>query len=79
MMVLLSLMTSDTMVPKAAIFSEGLALVLTLLLFLSLSYRHPPGGAAIAVGGDGASPSPPVGPTFFGSVLSVYFQPSAAY
>lgn len=86
MTVMLSLATSDTTAPKAVIFSEGLAVVLTPLLLVSLSYAR----ILVAVLGLRSAGSRRrafstcgahlvVVSLFFGSVLSVYFRPSAAY
>ncbi|XP_004376308.1 olfactory receptor 1L6 [Trichechus manatus latirostris] len=84
--VMLSLATSDISAAKTAIFSEGLAVVLTPLLLVSLSYAH----IFVAVlGARSAEGRRRVFSTcgahlvvvslFFGSVLSVYFRPSSAY
>ncbi|XP_036885516.1 olfactory receptor 1L4-like [Sturnira hondurensis] len=84
--VMLSLATSDTSAPEAAIFSEGLAVVLTPLLFVSLSYgriflavlrMRSAGSRRRAFSTCGAHLV--VVSLFFGSVLSVYFRPSSAY
>lgn len=86
MTVMLSLATSDTAVAEAAIFSEGLAVVLTPLLLVSLSYarilvavlrvRSARGGRrAFSTCGTHLV----VVSLFFGSVLSVYFRPSSAF
>ncbi|XP_003469569.1 olfactory receptor 1L1 [Cavia porcellus] len=86
MTVMLSLATSDTFAAETAIFSEGLAVVLTPLLLVSLSY----GRILVAVLGVRAaggrrrafstcSAHLVVVSLFFGSVLSVYFRPSSAY
>ncbi|KAM6164260.1 olfactory receptor OR1R1 [Rhynchocyon petersi] len=86
MTVMLSLATSDTSAAQAAIFSEGLAVVLTPLLLVSLSYAHilaavlgvrAAGGRWRAFSTCGAHLV--VVSLFFGSVLSVYFRPSSAY
>lgn len=86
MTVMLSLATSDTSVAETAIFSEGLAVVLTPLLLVSLSYTRillavlgvrTTGGRGRAFSTCGAHLV--VVSLFFGSVLSVYFRPSSAY
>lgn len=86
MTVMLSLATSDTATAEAAIFSEGLAVVLTPLLLVSLSYVRilvavlgvrAAGGRRRAFATCGAHLV--VVSLFFGSVLSVYFRPSSAY
>ncbi|XP_049638577.1 olfactory receptor 1L6 [Suncus etruscus] len=86
MTVMLSLATSDTSAAETAIFSEGLAVVLTPLLLVSLSYTHillavlgvqSAGGRRRAFSTCGAHLV--VVSLFFGSVLSVYFRPSSAY
>ncbi|KAI5941089.1 olfactory receptor OR1R1 [Manis javanica] len=86
MMVMLSLATSDTSAAEAAIFSEGLAVVLTPLLLVSLSYARilaavlgvrSAGGRRRAFSTCGAHLV--AVSLFFGSVLSVYFRPSSAY
>ncbi|XP_048221383.1 olfactory receptor 1L6 [Perognathus longimembris pacificus] len=86
MTVMLSLATSDTSTAEAAIFSEGLAVVLSPLLLVSLSYARilaavlgvrSAGGRRRAFSTCGAHLVVVV--LFFGSVLSVYFRPSAAY
>ncbi|XP_047399777.1 olfactory receptor 1L4-like [Sciurus carolinensis] len=86
MTVMLSLATSDTSAAETAIFSEGLAVVLTPLLLVSLSYAHillavlrvrSAGGRRRAFSTCGAHLV--VVSLFFGSVLSVYFRPSSAY
>ncbi|XP_006863529.1 PREDICTED: olfactory receptor 1L6-like [Chrysochloris asiatica] len=86
MTVMLSLATSDTSVAEAAIFSEGLAVVLTPLLLVSLSYARilvtvlqvrSVGGRHRAFSTCGAHLV--VVSLFFGSVLSVYFRPSSVY
>ncbi|KAM9597911.1 olfactory receptor OR1R1 [Trichechus inunguis] len=86
MTVMLSLATSDISAAKTAIFSEGLAVVLTPLLLVSLSYAH----IFVAVLGVRSAEGRRrvfstcgahlvVVSLFFGSVLSVYFRPSSAY
>lgn len=86
MTVMLSLATSDTSAAEAAIFSEGLAVVLTPLFLVSLSYTlilvavlrvRSAGGRRRAFSTCGAHLV--VVSLFFGSVLSVYFRPSSAY
>ncbi|XP_069337142.1 olfactory receptor family 1 subfamily R member 1 [Eulemur rufifrons] len=86
MTVLLSLATSDTSAAETAIFSEGLAVVLTPLLLVSLSYARiivavlgvrSAGGRRRAFSTCGAHLV--VVSLFFGSVLSVYFRSSSAY
>ncbi|XP_055982475.1 olfactory receptor 1L6 [Sorex fumeus] len=86
MTVMLSLATSDTSAAETAIFTEGLAVVLTPLLLVSLSYTHilvavlgvrSTGGRRRAFSTCGAHLV--VVSLFFGSVLSVYFRPSSAY
>lgn len=86
MTVMLSLATSDTTAPRIAIFSEGLAVVLTPLLLVSLSYARilvavlalrSAQGRRRAFSTCGAHLV--VVSLFFCSVLSVYFRPSAAY
>ncbi|XP_077019222.1 olfactory receptor OR1R1 [Tamandua tetradactyla] len=86
MTVMLSLATSDTSVALTAIFSEGLAVVLTPLLLVSLSYvrilaavlsMQSAGGRRRAFSTCGAHLV--VVSLFFGSVLSVYFRPRSAY
>ncbi|XP_004685186.1 PREDICTED: olfactory receptor 1L6-like [Condylura cristata] len=86
MTVMLSLATSDTTAAETAIFTEGLAVVLTPLLLVSLSYTHilvtvlgvqSAGGRRRAFSTCGAHLV--VVSLFFGSVLSVYFRPSSAY
>lgn len=86
MTVMLSLATSDTSAAQTAIFSEGLAVVLTPLLLVSLSYWRilvtvlgvrSAGGRRRAFSTCGAHLV--VVLLFFGSVLSVYFRPSSAY
>nr|XP_027781436.1 olfactory receptor 1L4-like [Marmota flaviventris] len=86
MTVMLSLATSDTSTAETAIFSEGLAVVLTPLILVSLSYAHilvavlrvrSAGGSRRAFSTCGAHLV--VVSLFFGSVLSVYFRPSSAY
>ncbi|XP_007935776.1 olfactory receptor 1L6-like [Orycteropus afer afer] len=86
MTVMLSLATSDTFAAETAIFSEGLAVVLTPLLLVSLSYARilaavlgvrSAGGRRRAFSTCGAHFV--VVSLFFGSVLSVYFRPSSAY
>ncbi|CAO2644130.1 Olfactory receptor 1L4, partial [Lemmus lemmus] len=86
MTMMLSLATSDTSVAETAIFSEGLAVVLTPLLLVSLSYSRillavlgvrTTGGRRRAFSTCGAHLV--VVSLFFGSVLSVYFRPSSTY
>ncbi|XP_015360027.1 olfactory receptor 1L4 [Marmota marmota marmota] len=86
MTVMLSLATSDTSTAETAIFSEGLAVVLTPLILVSLSYAHiliavlrvrSAGGSRRAFSTCGTHLV--VVSLFFGSVLSVYFRPSSAY
>ncbi|XP_008843124.1 olfactory receptor 1L6-like [Nannospalax galili] len=86
MTVMLSLATSDTSTAETAIFSEGLTVVLTPLLLVSLSYAHilvvvlrvkSTGGRRRAFSTCGAHLV--VVSLFFGSVVSVYFRPSFAY
>nr|XP_002719076.2 olfactory receptor 1L6 [Oryctolagus cuniculus] len=86
MTVMLSLATSDTSTAEAAIFSEGLAVVLTPLLLVSLSYAliliavlrvRSAVGRHRAFSTCGAHLV--VVLLFFGSVLSVYFRPASAY
>ncbi|XP_014645292.1 PREDICTED: olfactory receptor 1L4-like [Ceratotherium simum simum] len=86
MTVMLSLAISDTSAVETAIFSEGLAVVLTPLLLVSLSYARilvavlgvrSAGGRLRAFSTCGAHLV--VVSLFFGSVLSVYFRPSSAY
>ncbi|KAM8944507.1 olfactory receptor OR1R1 [Lycaon pictus] len=86
MTVMLSLATSDTAAAETAVFSEGLAVVLTPLLLVSLSYARilgavlglrSAGGRRRAFSTCGAHLV--VVSLFFGSVLSVYFRPSSAY
>ncbi|XP_058416048.1 olfactory receptor 1L4 [Diceros bicornis minor] len=86
MTVMLSLAISDTSAAETAVFSEGLAVVLTPLLLVSLSYARilvavlgvrSAGGRLRAFSTCGAHLV--VVSLFFGSVLSVYFRPSSAY
>ncbi|KAG5203606.1 hypothetical protein JEQ12_003189 [Ovis aries] len=86
MTVMLSLATSDTSAAETAIFSEGLAVVLTPLLLVALSYARilvavlgvrSAGGRRRAFSTCGAHLV--VVSLFFGSILSVYFRPSSAY
>ncbi|XP_075415716.1 olfactory receptor OR1R1 [Tenrec ecaudatus] len=86
MTVMLSMATSDTSAAETAIFSEGLAVVLTPLLLVFLSYARilgtvlgvrSAGGRRRAFSTCGAHLV--VVSLFFGSVLSVYFRPSSAY
>lgn len=86
MTVMLSLATLDTAAAEAAIFSEGLAVVLTPLVLVSLSYARilfavlgvlSAGGRRRAFSTCGAHLV--VVSLFFGSVLSVSFRPSSAY
>ncbi|KAM5272847.1 olfactory receptor OR1R1 [Ctenodactylus gundi] len=86
MTVMLSLATSDTSSAETAIFSEGLAVVLTPLLLVSVSYAlillavlavRSAGGRRRAF--STCSAHLVVVSLFFGSVLSVYFRPSSAY
>ncbi|XP_004476332.2 olfactory receptor family 1 subfamily R member 1 [Dasypus novemcinctus] len=86
MTVMLSLATSDTSSAEAAIFSEGLAVVLAPLLLVSLSYARilaavlgmrSAGGRRRAFSTCGAHLV--VVSLFFGSILSVYFRPLSAY
>ncbi|EPY90107.1 olfactory receptor Olr1507-like protein [Camelus ferus] len=86
MTVMLSLATSDTSAVETAVFSEGLAVVLTPLLLVSLSYVR----ILVAVLGVRSAEGRRrafstcgahlvVVSLFFSSVLSVYFRPSSAY
>ncbi|XP_008055951.1 olfactory receptor 1L4-like [Carlito syrichta] len=86
MTVMLSLATSDTSAAETAIFSEGLVVVLTPLLLVSLSYVRilitvlgvcSAGARGRAFSTCGAHLA--VVLLFFGSVLSVYFRPPSAY
>ncbi|XP_064126417.1 olfactory receptor 1L4-like [Loxodonta africana] len=86
MTVMLSLATSDISAAETAIFSEGLTVVLTPLLLVSLSYVcilvavlgvRSAGGRRRAFSTCGAHLV--VVSLFFGSVLSVYFRPLSAY
>ncbi|KAM4844841.1 olfactory receptor OR1R1 [Thomomys bottae] len=86
MTVMLSLATSDTSTAEAAIFSEGLAVVLAPLLLVCLSYARilgavlgvrATGGRRRAFSTCGAHLA--AVSLFFGSVLSVYFRPTSAY
>lgn len=86
MTVMLSVATSDTSAAQTAIFSEGLAVVLTPLLLVVLSYARilvavlgvrSAGGRRRAFSTCGAHLV--AVSLFFGSILSVYFRPSSAY
>ncbi|XP_024836356.1 olfactory receptor family 1 subfamily R member 1 [Bos taurus] len=86
MTVMLSLATSDTSAAETAIFSEGLAVVLTPLILVALSYARilaavlgvrSAGGRRRAFSTCGAHLV--AVSLFFGSILSVYFRPSSAY
>ncbi|XP_057569785.1 olfactory receptor 1L6 [Hippopotamus amphibius kiboko] len=86
MTVMLRLATSDTSASETAIFSEGLAVVLTPLFLVSLSYARilvavlgvrSAGGRHRAFSTCGTHLV--VVLLFFGSVLSVYFRPASAY
>lgn len=86
MMMMLSLVNSDTSSEENAIFSEGLTVVLIPLLLVSLSYAHilvsvlgvrSASGRCRAFSTCGTHLV--VVSLFFGSVLSVYFRPSSAY
>ncbi|KAM9747669.1 LOW QUALITY PROTEIN: olfactory receptor OR1R1 [Dama dama] len=85
MTVMLSVATSDTSAAQTAIFSEGLAVVLTPLLLVVLLRAHPRRGAGVRSAGGRRRAISTCGAhlvavsLFFGSILSVYFRPSSAY